>query len=276
VAKLRKRRNFVMKPRTGITGKTSRVVVPAVVALAGVALAFGARSAIAQLGNGDNGRPSKLAEFERANPVPTYVNDEQRTAAERSAGQDQAAADSVVAFRRAFGATGQDIHTLPVAAFETTDRGVTDLENAVVYSAAIVRGVVVEQQLLDAHVVSRLRVQGPLAGPASEREVVVVQVGGPRPNDGTPILTEMSSDPILWKGRTYLLFLRECSAPVEGVEEPHFCIDGSGRQFEVTEGRLRAPGRAIGLAEALNGRDLAAAEAEIGDVVSRSGAGGPP
>ena len=163
-------------------------------------------------------------------PISSRPPDEQFAASKAA---DQERANDQAAFRAEFARSGRDFHTLPTRNIATTTVGTESLAGSVQNSTSIVRATVLAQRLAPngGSVISELRVSGWLLGSARAGAISVRQVGAPTMNGTEAVLTQMSSDPILWKGREYILFIKACTNP-EWVNDN--CIFGNGRQFEIS------------------------------------------
>jgi hypothetical protein len=130
---------------------------------------------------------------------------------ERKAFEEQGAAEAARVeqeFREQFLASGEDLHTLPVANMPTQDFSPPTLEQEVANSVAVVRGVVVSQGQSGGSITSTVRVTASTDATILGSTIDIIQVGGPGISNTGPVLWQRLEDPILWMGREYILFLQ--------------------------------------------------------------------
>lgn len=179
---------------------------------------------------------------------------EDRIAAERAVGADVASRQAN--FVAGFVQSGADLHSLPTANINRLTVSSASLEDAVAAATLVVRGTVVAQHLdrRNGRVVSELRVSEAVSGQTQPQSVSVSQVGGPQLNGDTAVLVQTSDDPILWRGRDYLLLLGPCS---DSLSRDEYCTTVGGRQFEIQAAGTIAPADNEGWAAALRGTSVA-------------------
>jgi hypothetical protein len=194
-------------------------------------------------------------------PGPTYASDADRRAAETSAMRQTYQQQQQ--FVRDFATSGRDIHELPggsgLPGLPTASWGPT-LSDAVTHSAGVVIATVTTQSILDGWVDSSLIVNKWLSGGDGAKVVRVRQVGGPLWNNGNPARAELESDPLLWKGKQYVLFLTPCAGTLaaDAAANHFYCSSLWGRQFEVLpDGNVRAVTEVEPWTSGFDGRPIA-------------------
>lgn len=133
-------------------------------------------------------------------------------------------------FQQEFITSGRDLHSLPIVEIAGQDFGLPTLDETLRHSKAVIRGQVVDQWFQEGLVISQLSVQEWLYGEGGLATVLIAQPGGPLLNGDTPVLVQLREDPILWKGREYILFLTDSINP---SAVSYYAVAGSGRQFEI-------------------------------------------
>jgi hypothetical protein len=161
-----------------------------------------------------------------------YPSDDARRATEVAIIQGDESRKAQDAFREKFVSEGRDLGALPPANIPTQYYGPSTLAQAVARaSGGVVVANVTGQEILDGWVVSTISVKDVLRGqpPGSAQ---VRQVGGPVDQDGVAYAAQLETEPLLKMGRTYLLFLGQCtpSAPVPSPDA--YCVGGkNGSEF---------------------------------------------
>jgi hypothetical protein len=217
------------EPRTGkrIRSRAVAVLILAAMMGAGVAAAFGS--------SGGAEPPASAPP-----PPPVYGSEQERLAAELSAGK--AAADAQHAqrtdLRASINSGALRIDALPSVELSLTDIGPGSLSDAIATATeGVVRGRVVGQVLVEGFILSTVSVDKALRGDP-EVQVQVAQVGGPILHDGQPAILQGSTDPLLRLNREYILFMGPCPDYGVGTVVGAACISGSGRQLEVEDARV--------------------------------------
>ena len=140
-------------------------------------------------------------------------------------------------FRAEFSASGRDMHELPLVELSPQVRGTRSLEEATQQAALVVRGTVVAQTF-EPGLLSEVAVAAVLRDQLVGSTVRIRQPGGPFLNGDTPSLMQRTSDPVLRRGREYILFLSRCVNPDVDPATGVFCTEPMPAQIEVISGRL--------------------------------------
>jgi hypothetical protein len=196
------------------------------VAVLSLALVAGLAVAIASSSSDKN--------IERDDPISKLPLDEQEAAYRAVVDQVH---EAQPAFLDSFKASGRDIHDLPIANLSPQVEISKSLREAVDRSALVVVGVVESQTFDETGVSSHVRVQQVISGKSSQDDVLLIhQAGGPFLNGDTPVLLQFVSDPLLWSGKSYVLFLSDQCAVKNA-----YCMPAAPAQIEVSPDSLLQP-----------------------------------